>query len=49
MKTKKKIKIPVDSSQKSDKDRIRELEDENARLKYEIFLYRLYDRNARNR
>lgn len=33
MKTKKEIKIQVDSSQKSDKERIKELEAENARLK----------------
>ena len=39
MKTKKKIKIQVDSSQKSDKERIKELEAENARLKYEISFY----------
>ena len=39
MKTKKEIKIQVDSSQKSDKERIKELEAENARLKYEISLY----------
>jgi len=36
MKTKKEIKIDVDSTQKSDKERIKELEAENARLKYEI-------------
>ena len=29
----------VDSSQKSDKERIKELEAENARLKYEISFY----------
>ena len=39
MKTKKEIKIEVDSSQKSDKERIKELEAENARLKYEISFY----------
>jgi len=39
MKTKKEIKIQVDSSQKSDKERIKELEAENARLKYEISFY----------
>ena len=39
MKTKKKIKIQVDSNQKSDKERIKELEAENARLKYEISFY----------
>ena len=39
MKTKEKIKIQVDSSQKSDKVRIKELEAENARLKYEISFY----------
>lgn len=39
MKTKKKIKIQVDSSQKTDKERIKELEAENARLKYEISFY----------
>ena len=39
MKTKKEIKIDVDSSQKSDKERIKELEAENARLKYEISFY----------
>lgn len=38
MKTKKEMKIEVDSSQKSDKERIKELEAENARLKYEISL-----------
>ena len=39
MKTKKEIKIDVDSTQKSDKERIKELEAENARLKYEISFY----------
>lgn len=39
MKTKKEIKIQVDSSQKSDKKHIKELEAENARLKYEISFY----------
>ena len=39
MKTKKEIKIEVDLSQKSDKERIKELEAENARLKYEISFY----------
>ena len=39
MKTKKEIKIEVDSSQKSDKERIKELEAENARLKYQISFY----------
>ena len=39
MKTKKEIKIEVDSSPKSDKERIKELEAENARLKYEISFY----------
>ena len=39
MKTKKEIKIEVDSTQKSDKERIKELEAENARLKYEISFY----------
>ena len=39
MKTKKEIKIEVDSSLKSDKERIKELEAENARLKYEISFY----------
>jgi len=39
MNTKKEIKIQVDSSQKSDKERIKELEAENARLKYEISFY----------
>ena len=39
MKTKKEIKIQVNSSQKSDKERIKELEAENARLKYEISFY----------
>ena len=33
MKTKKEIKTQVDSIQKSDKERIKELETENARLK----------------
>ena len=39
MKTKKEIKIQIDSTQKSDKERIKELEAENARLKYEISFY----------
>ena len=39
MKTKKKTKIQVDLTQKSDKERIKELEAENARLKYEISFY----------
>ena len=39
MKTKKEIKTQVDSIQKSDKERIKELETENARLKYEISFY----------
>ena len=39
MKTKKEVKIDVDSTQKSDKERIKELEAENARLKYEISFY----------
>ena len=39
MKTKKEIKIQVDLTQKSDKERIKELEAENARLKYEISFY----------
>lgn len=39
MKTKKKIRIQVDSTLKSDKERIKELEAENARLKYEISFY----------
>ena len=39
MKTKKEIKIEVDSSKKSDKERIKELEAENARLKYQISFY----------
>ena len=39
MNTKKEIKIQVDSSQKSDKERIKELEAENARLKYKISFY----------
>ena len=39
MKTKKEIKLQIDSIQKSDKERIKELEAENARLKYEISFY----------
>ena len=39
MKTKKEIEMEVDSSQKSDKECIKELEAENARLKYEISFY----------
>ena len=39
MKTKKEIKLQIDSTQKSDKERIKELEAENARLKYEISFY----------
>ena len=39
MKTKKEIKLQIDSPQKSDKERIKELEAENARLKYEISFY----------
>ena len=39
MKTKKEIKTQVDSIQQSDKERIKELEAENARLKYEISFY----------
>ena len=39
MKSKKKIRIQVDPTQKSDKERIKELEAENARLKYEISFY----------
>ena len=39
MKTKKEINVQVDSTQKSDKERIKELEAENARLKYEISFY----------
>lgn len=39
IKTKKELKIQVDSTQKSDKERIKELEAENARLKYEISFY----------
>ena len=39
MKTKNEIKTQLDSIQKSDKERIIELEAENARLKYEISFY----------
>ena len=39
MKTKKEINVQVDSTQKSDKERIKALEAENARLKYEISFY----------
>ncbi|WP_295213665.1 helix-turn-helix domain-containing protein [Veillonella sp.] len=39
MKTKKEIKLQIDSTQKSDKVRIKELEAENVRLKYEISFY----------
>ena len=39
MKTKKEINVQADSTQKSDKERIKELEAENARLKYEISFY----------
>ena len=39
MKTKKEIKIDVDSTEKSDKERIKELEAEIARLKYEMSFY----------
>ena len=39
MKTKKEIKLQIDSTQKSDKERIKELEAKNARLKYEISFY----------
>lgn len=39
MKTQKETKLQVDSIQKSDKERIKELEAENARLKYEISFY----------
>ncbi len=39
MKTKIEIKTQVDSIQKSDKERNKELEAENARLKYEISFY----------
>ena len=39
MKTNKKIKLQIDSNPKSDKERIKELEAENARLKYEISFY----------
>ena len=39
MKTKKEINVQIDSTQKSDKERIKELEAENARLKYEISFY----------
>lgn len=39
MKTKKEIKLQVDSIQKSVKERIKALEAENAWLKYEITFY----------
>ena len=39
MKTKKEIKLQVDSIQKSDKEHIKALEAENAWLKYEITFY----------
>ena len=39
MKTKKEIKLQIDSTQKSDKECIKKLEAENARLKYEISFY----------
>ena len=39
MKTKKEINVQVDSTKKSDKERIKELEAEIARLKYEMSFY----------
>lgn len=39
MKPKKTVKIQQNESSRSDKERIRELEAENARLKYEISFY----------
>ena len=47
MKTKKEIKVQVVSIQKSDKERIKELEAENARLKYEISFYDDFMREMR--
>mgnify|MGYP000079673244 FL=1 len=39
MKTKNEINVQVDSTKKSDKERIKELEAEIARLKYEMSFY----------
>ncbi len=47
MKTKKEINVQADSTQKSDKERIKELEAENARLKYEISFYDDFMREMR--
>ena len=47
MKTKKEINVQADSNQKSDKERIKELEAENARLKYEISFYDDFMREMR--
>ena len=47
MKTKKEINVQADSTPKSDKERIKELEAENARLKYEISFYDDFMREMR--
>ena len=47
MKSKKETNVQANSTQKSDKERIKELEAENARLKYEISFYDDFMREMR--